>query len=227
MKLIGITGKAGAGKTTFSNMLEQQHPEVGVIHVDEFFNNIKRKYFKFLMKENKQGEKVNLKSNLRMIIYNNSLLRNILMRARATLISKSVKLKIEELKKEGKTVIIVDDIFLQYQKYFNDLSMVFLIERPFIDRRLAVMERDGVSKKDAVTSDIVHTSKNYRDFLHRVNLIKIYNTKGKEELQEESEQIYRKYLAPFKDRYRVKDANEKMPIKEKDKDEDINRNGER
>lgn len=41
MKLIGITGKAGAGKTTLSDMIAK-HQNVGVIHVDELLKKVKK-----------------------------------------------------------------------------------------------------------------------------------------------------------------------------------------
>ena len=39
MKLIGVTGKAGSGKTTFSNMLAEKD-NIGVIHVDDILKQI-------------------------------------------------------------------------------------------------------------------------------------------------------------------------------------------
>lgn len=62
MKLIGVTGKAGSGKTTFSDILSQKD-DIGVIHIDDILRDIKLKYFKWLMKEDKQGEKTKVNSN--------------------------------------------------------------------------------------------------------------------------------------------------------------------
>ena len=45
MKLIGIMGNAGSGKTTFTEHLDKRK-NVGVIHVDNLVGNIKRKYWK-------------------------------------------------------------------------------------------------------------------------------------------------------------------------------------
>ncbi len=48
MKLIGITGKTGSGKTTLSNMIAINE-NVGVIHVDEIrgkLQNVMQKYDK-------------------------------------------------------------------------------------------------------------------------------------------------------------------------------------
>ena len=48
MKLIGIMGKPGSGKTTFSDYLGRKDT-VGVIHVDDLVADIKKKYFKFFL----------------------------------------------------------------------------------------------------------------------------------------------------------------------------------
>ena len=69
MKLIGITGKAGSGKTTFSEIMERNHDDVGVIHVDDLVNNVKLKYFKFLMKKDKNGENTRMSVGLRTALY--------------------------------------------------------------------------------------------------------------------------------------------------------------
>ena len=51
MNLVGVTGKSGAGKTTFSNYLKENSKDIEVIHIDDLLRDIKLKYFKFLMKE--------------------------------------------------------------------------------------------------------------------------------------------------------------------------------
>ena len=45
MKLIGVMGNSGSGKTTFTEYLETK-PSVGVVHVDLITADIKKKYFK-------------------------------------------------------------------------------------------------------------------------------------------------------------------------------------
>ena len=57
MKLIGVTGKSGAGKTTFSDYLKENSKDIEVIHIDDLLRDIKLKYFKFLMEKRKNGEK--------------------------------------------------------------------------------------------------------------------------------------------------------------------------
>ena len=45
MRIIGVTGMSGAGKTTFSNLLGERK-NVGVIHLDELVDGIKADKFK-------------------------------------------------------------------------------------------------------------------------------------------------------------------------------------
>ena len=63
MNLVGVTGKSGAGKTTFSNYLKENSKDIEVIHIDDLLRDIKLKYFKFLMKEDKNGKKRKLIPN--------------------------------------------------------------------------------------------------------------------------------------------------------------------
>ena len=44
MKLIGVMGNGGSGKTTFTNYLDNKD-NVGVIHVDDLVGEVKKKYF--------------------------------------------------------------------------------------------------------------------------------------------------------------------------------------
>ena len=87
MKIIGITGKAGAGKTTFSNYLGTKEG-IGVIHIDDLFSEIKSKYLKFLMNENKEKATTKLRSNHKTRLYTNPLLFKIFMKFRSKSIEK-------------------------------------------------------------------------------------------------------------------------------------------
>lgn len=79
MKIIGITGKSGAGKSTLSNFLGER-VNIGVIHLDEIFNNIKESKFKNQIKgRNKNNSPKILSDRLRFTIANNRLLFKISM----------------------------------------------------------------------------------------------------------------------------------------------------
>lgn len=64
MIYIGVTGKPGAGKTTFSNFWAEKS-NVGVIHVDERVNEIKLKYLGPFMTNDKNNEKIKVKPGLK------------------------------------------------------------------------------------------------------------------------------------------------------------------
>ena len=198
MKLIGVTGRAGSGKTTFSDMLAE-NSKIGVIHIDDILREIKLKYFKLIMKEDSKGEKVKVDSNLKTMLYSNKILFNMFMRFRAKLIEKPLISEISKLEKSGKKTIIIDDIFLRYQKCYKDLSLIFLMERPFTDRRDALIERDNLSKEDIVASNMAHHKGNYKE-INNNNLIEIVNNKSQEELYEIAIKIYEKYLAPYREK---------------------------
>lgn len=203
MKLIGITGKAGAGKTTFSDMLAEKD-NIGVIHIDDILRKIKLKYFKILMGKDKQGEKAKVNSKMKTIIYKNKMLFDIFMKFRAKLVEKPLKEEINQLENMGKKIILIDDIFIQYQKCYEELSQIFLVERPFIDRRKALENRDELSKEEVVSYDVAHVTGNYKDIVKGNNTIKIINNKSKQELSKMVDLIYQRHFSNIKDKYKVK-----------------------
>ena len=99
------------------------------------------------------------------------------MKFRAKLIQKPLEKRIQELSDEKNRIIIIDDIFLQYQKCYPELSEIFLMERPFIDRRQSIRERDDLSKEEVVACDIAHYKGNYKNLLNNEHIIKIQNNK--------------------------------------------------
>lgn len=203
MKLIGITGKSGAGKTTFSNYLAKDE-KIGVIHVDDILKEIKLKYFKHVMKEDKQGEKVKVDSKLKTFIYKNPVIFPLFMKFRARLVEKPLKAKIEEMKLSQKEMVLIDDIFLKYHRLYQNLDRVILIERPFRERKRSLIERDGLSKEEVVACDIAHYTGNYKELTHSPKVIKITNNGNKEELEKVAEQISKTELGKKRENVRTR-----------------------
>lgn len=202
MRLIGITGKSGSGKTTFSDILAKNE-NIGVIHVDELLKEIKLKYFKNIMNKDKNGERTKVNSRLKTILYKNKILFNIFMRIRAKLIDKKVSQEIDKMQEQGKRVVLIDDTFLQHLKCYKNISLIFLMERPYVSRISSLMERDQMTKQELVAYDIAHTSGNYKQKFKNKNVIKIDNDKGQEDLIAEANRIYTYNFAPLRKRYRV------------------------
>lgn len=200
MKLIGITGMSGAGKTTFSDMLEN-NPDVGVIHVDNIVHDIKEKTYNsfrgHLLKkdrnETKKCEEVRIKPGLKDKIMNNRLFFSMFLKVRTAIINKPILKQIEQLKKEGKAVIVIEDIMLRQYKFCKDLELIIDIKRPYVERKASLIQRDGlkqITKKEIVTRDKIHYagSKNKKDFEDRT--VNIENNKNKEELEQIARDLY-------------------------------------
>ena len=188
MKLIGITGKSGAGKTTFSDYLAQNSKDIGIIHVDDLIKELKLKYFKFLMEENNQGEKVKVDSRLKKFLYKNKIIFSAFMKFRAKLISPLLKRKINEL--SDKRIILIDDIFIKYHKLYKDLDKIYVLERAYTNRREALIQRDGITKEEIMAYDLAHYRGNYKEIKDDDRVTKIENDGDKNKLKQKARQIY-------------------------------------
>ena len=87
MKLIGVMGNSGSGKTTFTEYLETKQ-SVGVIHVDSITSDIKKRYFRIFLqgkdKNNTESTKNNPKVKLgaKAVFYKSKFTFNLLMNIR-------------------------------------------------------------------------------------------------------------------------------------------------
>lgn len=215
MKLIGITGKSGAGKTTFSNYLAQNSSDIGIIHVDDLLKELKLKYFKFLMKENNKGEKVKVNSNLKRFLYRNKIIFSAFMKFRAKLVSPLLKRKINEL--SDKRIVIIDDIFIRYHKIYKDLDKIYVLERAYTDRREALIERDGITKEEIMAYDLAHYRGNYREIKDDRRVSKIQNDGDKEKLKQKARQVYEETMLSSREKMLKKTRVKIVPSKSKNK----------
>lgn len=215
MELIGITGKAGAGKTTFSEYLRANNEkDIGVIHLDDLITEIKLKYFKPFMKKNNKGEKIRVDSRLKKLIYKNKYIFLLFMKFRAKLIEPLLNKKIEELSRTKK-IVILDDIFIKFHKVYDKLDKIFLVERPFKERRESVSKRDGISKEEVTAYDMAHHKGNYREIKQDSRVITIKNNGDREELKGKAREVYLETMLPQRESFlkrtnaRIKESRKK------------------
>lgn len=205
MKIIGVTGKSGAGKTTFSNFLGERK-NVGVIHVDEIFNNLKETKFKrYISKRDKNNKPSVFTPKIRMFINSNKLTFRLSMAIKKVLIKKEIEKRIKNFKKQGKDAIIVDSTHLQYLTNKEIYNKTIYITRAYEDRKKSLEERDDITKEEMLERDIPFKRKFSKVKLREYDYV-IENKYGEEELKAASEKIYDEVVGKktFEERYVIK-----------------------
>ena len=195
MKLIGVMGNSGSGKTTFTEYLETK-PSVGVIHVDEITGNVKKKYFRPFLQGKDKNTTENTKNNPKVkagaksIFYKNKLTFNLLMAFRNKLIGKELENQIEKFKRDGKKVVVVEDWALTtHKKLFPKFSHVYAMQRRFMDRRTSLCQRDDISSEEAKLYDLPYALKFIR--VPKQNNVSVIRNYGSiEELYASAEEVY-------------------------------------
>lgn len=160
MKLIGVTGKSGAGKTTFSELFSKKD-NAGVIHINDLIAEVKRKYLTMLLQpeENNTTEETKknpkLQAKVKKAFYINKLNFKITLFIRNILLEKKLENRIRELKLAGKKIILIDDMYLESnKKLFSKLDRVYAIERDFVTRRQCLKSRDDLEDEDVKIADL-------------------------------------------------------------------------
>lgn len=209
MKIIGIMGNPGSGKTTFSDAMGKKE-NVGVIHVDDIVAEAKRKYFRFFLqpkKENTTASTQNnpkLKANAKYFFYKNRLSFNLLMKIRSLLVVPKVKRMLEEFEQEGKDITVVDDwVLTSHKKLLDKFNHIYLLNRDFVGRRQGIRERDDLSRFEMKVADLPY-SLEYVPIPEGSNVSRIINDGSIEDLEETAIWEYYKYVSPtFDEKYRV------------------------
>lgn len=190
MKLIGITGKSGAGKTTFSNLLGKHH-DVGVIHVDDLMDEFKEKNLSSMMDNDGEGKPTVTKKTLRKILYSNKYIFLSYIKVKSYILDKKIERRIKEYEEEGKNIVVIESVHLKYFKIFKKLDKKIIISRPYTKRLESVLERDkdkNIDKETFVMWDIPY-KKNYYKEKEEDYDYKIYD-ETLEEIEKKQESIY-------------------------------------
>ena len=208
MKLIGIMGNSGSGKTTFTEYLETKE-SVGVIHIDSLTCNIKKKYFKLFLqpkeKNSTENDNPRVKREVKAAFYKNKYAFNLLMNVRNKLMEKELEKQIQDLKKAGKKVIVIDDWALPTQKkLMPKFSHIYIMKRKFNDRRRGLEIRDSLTREDAKVHDLPYALK-YIKKPNQSNVSYITNYGTIEELYASAEDLYQSLgELSFDERYSVR-----------------------
>lgn len=210
MKLIGIMGKPGSGKTTFSNYLGNKD-NVGVIHVDSLVAEVKKKYFKMILQPKENNTTENAKNNPKLkvevkeMFYKNKILFKLWLKIRSMFVQKELENKINELKLDGKDLIVIDDLFLtSHKKLFEKCDRLYVLDRDYLERRNGLRQRDGLTRKELRVSDIPYSVGNIK-IPSGDNVINIFNNGTIEDLEKKAEEEYEKIgEISFDERYKIK-----------------------
>ncbi len=204
MKLIGVTGKSGAGKTSFSNFLGERK-NVGVIYVDDIFNHVKATKLKRHVKgKNKNNQVKIFNTKTRYFINNHKLTFRISMAVKSYLIRREVQRQIADFKREGKDAVVVDSIHLRYLLDRKMFHTMVLVERNYQSRKKSLEERDEITKAEIIERDLPFKRKfssvEWKDFDYIIT-----NNLGKEELKAASQKVYDEAVGikTFDERYKI------------------------
>lgn len=212
MIYIGVTGKPGAGKTTFSNFWAEKS-NVGVIHVDELVNEIKLKYLGPFMTNDKNNEKIKVKPGLKKRVYKNKLAFKLLGFVRRKLVEKPIQRKIQEFKLQGKDIVIIDDWRLEeHRQIYSKLRKVFFVKRNFVERRAGILDRDEISLDELNVMDMPYALK-YKSQKINPNYEIIENSGSLDELKQRVDREYEELgIMGFDEKYRITDKNVQAQI---------------
>ena len=142
IKIIGITGKSGSGKTTFTGMLEK-NLNAKVYHLDFILEDLKNsKIMKkiFRIKENKENKLVAKNANF----IKNVGIRKFLIEKIIIMWGRKIKKeKIREAIREGREYVIFEGALLGKIVNEEEMNYIFCVERDQKKRIPALIKRDN------------------------------------------------------------------------------------
>ena len=161
--IIGITGKSGVGKTTYSNKIAEDN-DFYVAHIDDLSHEamecepIKSELIKLFGDSIIKNGKIDRKYLGDLVFTNRHLYENM-----SNLVWTETKNKIDSILKFHKNVIL-DWILLPHSHYWNMCDKKILITADEDSRKEKVMLRDNISKEYLEKRDSASISYNEFEF---------------------------------------------------------------
>lgn len=195
MKIIGVTGNSGAGKTSVCSILKEKY-HISIIDADEVARKLSKKGNPYLQAiANNFGEEIldengELKrKELAKLIYEQEEKRNTLNRLTFLYVVEEIKRRITELSSK-KTVAIDAALLLEsgLDKICDMTIGLVAIEEDKVER---ICKRDGISKKMAKKRLAIQMPE--EELKKRVNYV-IINDGSKLTLEKEIEKIISKVI---------------------------------
>ncbi len=154
MKIIGITGKPGSGKTTLSKMIEQEGKGVKVIHLDFVMDEFKKRKLKpgqyVQAKNNDEEVRIYTKLKWKERVLKTPFVNKLYMDARNILIRNIIRKQIKKQEEENGQLVIIEGVLLDYIGMDKHLDYKIQMEVP-VDKRLERLEkREGKGRKRSV-----------------------------------------------------------------------------
>lgn len=166
MKIIGINGNPGSGKTTASNILFKDDSKK-VIHLDDIFNDIKELLPKRNTDTFKTGDSEAIILNRKGALYkvlNSKFINKEFVLAKKIYANKYLKYVIKKAYKEGIDYIVIEGVHLENYDITYLIDYFIFIEANEEDRVDRLIKRDAeyaniIFKKSLNMSDSIDKSK--------------------------------------------------------------------
>ncbi len=155
MKIIGITGGIGSGKTTFSNLLSKEY-NIPVIDADTLARSVvslNSEGLKEIVKAFSEDilfcDKTLNRSKLGGIVFKDRKKLEILNNIVHPLVKKEFLKEVENLKKEGHSYVIYDCPLLIEEDLISSVDITILVHSDLESRINRILLRDNITKEEA------------------------------------------------------------------------------